>query len=130
MTTLGWDNESQFQDTRLTVYRYVEHANGVTKPYFEQNFLPPTYIGKDGEANVDTISNTIEEAVARAKGLANDAYAKLGATQKFDPNKSTDPLNYASLPTNPKLQTVELPLISDVWNGTEAINYVCPSEKT
>ena len=54
---------------------------------------------------------------------------KPGPTAKFDPKKSTDPTDFASKATNPNLKTVELPLISDVWNGMEPINYVSLYER-
>ncbi|KAL8733468.1 MAG: hypothetical protein Q9166_002094 [cf. Caloplaca sp. 2 TL-2023] len=102
--------------------RFLEHT-GLAKPYLERNFLPPTYIGKDGEANVDNIASSLNRLTARSNNLAKDEKLKPAPTTKYDPDKVPDPLDFGSKPTNPDLQTIELPLISDVWNGSEPINY-------
>ncbi len=41
---------------------------------------------------------------------------------KFDPNKAPDRSDFASKSTNPIFLTIELPLISDVWGGSEQID--------
>ena len=103
----------------------MEHTNGVTKPYFERDYLQAQYLGKNGEADIDVITGVLDNTNGRTLRLAEDEVIKSGPTAKFDPSKPVDPLDYASKPTNPALKTVELPLISDVWNGSEPINYVC-----
>ncbi|KAG8525648.1 uncharacterized protein KY384_000408 [Bacidia gigantensis] len=104
--------------------RFVEQS-GLNKPYIERNFIPPKYIGQNGEANIDIISSALEKLSQRSGVLKSDEVLKPKAdpTAKYDPDKVPDPLDFASKATNPDLQTVELPLISDVWNGNEPINY-------
>ena len=90
----------------------------------QKNFLPPSYIGRDGEANIDNIANTFAELSQRVKGLAKDEVPKAPNPDLFQPGKNPDPTDFHSKPTRPGFPTVELPLISDVWNGNEPINYV------
>ena len=104
-------------------HRYLDHT-GLAKPYFEQNWMPPRYIGRDGEADTDNIDYSVEKLNARTGELAKDEKFQTAPTAQFDPDKLADPTDFASKPTNPDLKTVELPLISDVWNGMEPINYV------
>lgn len=73
---------------------------------------------------VDNISSTLDGLGVRAGLLAASGVLRPKKPAKFDPNKAPDPLDFRSKPTNPNLQTIELPLISDVWNGAEPINYV------
>ncbi|KAL8786296.1 MAG: hypothetical protein Q9213_002891, partial [Squamulea squamosa] len=109
----------------LTQGRYLEKS-GLNKPYLEKNFKTPKYIGQNGEADVDNISSALEDLSQRSDRLKSDQVLKSKAdpTARYDPGKVPDPLDFASKATNPDIQTVELPLISDVWNGNEPINYV------
>ena len=104
--------------------RYFE-STGLAKPYLERNYRSPVYIGRDGQANINNIGLTLDGLKSRAGRLAESVVSK---ARKPDESKSTDPFfdpaDFKSLPTNPNLQTIELPLISDVWNGAEPINYV------
>lgn len=88
--------------------RYLDHETGFAKPYLERNFQPPQYIGRDEEANIDNISSTLDSLDNRASLLAESEVLKLEKSIKFDPNKVPDPLDFASKPTNPSLQTIEL----------------------
>ena len=115
--------EEALWHTVSDLIRYLDHT-GLAKPYFEQNWMPPRYIGRDGEVNTDNVDYSLDKLNARTGGLAKDEKLQPGPTAKFDPNKPTDPTDFTSKPTNPNLQTVELPMISDVWNGMEPINYV------
>ena len=107
----------------------MEHT-GYNKPYLERNFIRPSYIGKNGEANIENISSSLGNISKRNYRLAADKVLKTKAapTANFDPEKAPDPLDFSSKATNPNIQTVELPLISDVWNGSEPINYVCDEQ--
>ena len=87
-------------------------------PYLIKQVNPPDHIWEDGSTKLDVVTDTIvSHHACRFRRLVTPAIAGT-------PSGLPDPTDLSMAITNPDLQTAEVPLISDVWNGNEPINYV------
>ena len=118
-------------------------AGNLTAPvpaplYLDKTFIKPAYICQDGKVNIDLVDKTIEQIPARLEQLLEKEVTKV-------PLDTTNPAPLGeaieakkeelkaevSVPQDaPKLQSAVMPLVSDVWNAVEPLNYVssesCP----
>ena len=113
-------------------------ANSI--PYLRKTFTKPKFICHDGICDTDLVANTIQWDIApRCQSLlhpvekgetAEDSWA---AIPKGPPIKlqvipiAVTPKSSASEPDQVQSLSTVVDLISDVWNGSEPINYVRPS---
>jgi hypothetical protein len=87
------------------------------KPYLERQVEKPKFIWKDGQADLDAVAQTlVDQQLPRLEQLRSPVIEKR--------QPPVEPIEYPALTENTDLQAAELPLISDVWNSNEPVNYV------
>ena len=99
--------------------------------YFDKTFEKPEFIWNDGIANLDRVNNDILQQPARLQTLLDQPPPVLNNTESPAPlgdaveAKKADLKAAVEVIGKPiEVRSAVMPLVSDVWNAVEPLNYV------
>ncbi|KAL9038401.1 MAG: hypothetical protein Q9214_005294, partial [Letrouitia sp. 1 TL-2023] len=99
--------------------------------YFDKTFVKPEYIGQNGQVNIGLVDKDIEQQSVRLDLLLGhettqvplDTGTPAPLGDAIETKKAQLKEELAIPEAVPILQSAVMPLVSDVWNSVEPLNY-------